>query len=62
MLSIVYFFIKTHDVSETGVCLRRQVKDTHSAGPNRVGVFYLMTETDSSLRNVVFFTKKIDNV
>jgi hypothetical protein len=26
---------KTHDVSESGVCLRCQVKDTYSVGPNR---------------------------
>jgi hypothetical protein len=29
-----------------------------SIGPNRVGVFYLMTETQSSLRNVVCFNQK----
>jgi hypothetical protein len=53
------FFIITHNVSETGVCLRHQVKDTYSVGPeivlaisigpNRIGVIYLMAETDSIL-------------
>jgi hypothetical protein len=52
---------RTHDVSETGVCLCHQVKKdlALSVGPNRVGVlFYLMMETDSSLRNVVCFLIK----
>jgi hypothetical protein len=35
-LSIVYPWLKTHDISETGVCLRHQAKkDTYSVGPNR---------------------------
>jgi hypothetical protein len=28
------FLIKAHDVSETGVCLRHQIKDNYSVGPN----------------------------
>jgi hypothetical protein len=60
-----------HDVSETGICLCHQVKNTPSLlGPtDRASlclqtsvkwaqqtrcISYLMTETDSSLRNVVF--------
>jgi hypothetical protein len=37
VLDIIHrlFLIKIHNVSETGVCLRRQVEDTYSVGPNR---------------------------
>jgi hypothetical protein len=57
------FLIKTLNVSETGVCFCHWVKDMHSIGPNRIGVFNLMTETESSLRNFVCFNQKqsIDN-
>jgi hypothetical protein len=37
LLDIIHrlFLIKTHNVSETGVCLRHQVKYNYSVGPNR---------------------------
>jgi hypothetical protein len=37
LLDIIHplFFIKTHNVSETGVCLCHQVKGTYSVGPNK---------------------------
>jgi hypothetical protein len=59
LLDIIHrlFLIKTHNVSETGVW-SHWVKDTYFIGPNRIGVFYLMTETESSLRNVVCFNQK----
>jgi hypothetical protein len=58
-----------HNVSETGFCLRLQVKPTqfgpiHRASPEigtcsidwvQLSMFYLMTETESSLRNFVFW-------
>jgi hypothetical protein len=75
-LSIVWWWLKIHDVSETGICLRHQVtgEGTYSErlrlalsiGPIGVGTLpcYLMTETDSSLRNVVYFNhhQTMDNV
>jgi hypothetical protein len=67
-LSIVCLWSKTHDVSESGVCVRHQVKrhplcwtqyiELVPIGPNIIGVFYLMMETDLSLRNVVFFDQR----
>jgi hypothetical protein len=37
LLGIIHhlFLIKTHNVSETGMYLCHQVKDTYSVGPNR---------------------------
>jgi hypothetical protein len=35
----LFFYKNTHDVSETGVCLRHQVKDTYSVGPNRASPY-----------------------
>jgi hypothetical protein len=37
LLDIIHclFLIKTHNVSETGVCLHRQVKYIYSVGPSR---------------------------
>jgi hypothetical protein len=54
-LNIIHrlFLIKTHDVSETGVCL---------SGPAEWVSFYVMTETYYSLRNVVcVLYQKIDD-
>jgi hypothetical protein len=55
-------FLKNHNVSETGFCLRPQEKPTQldpDIGASSIywiqlGRFYLRTETESSLRNVVF--------
>jgi hypothetical protein len=57
----VYF--SKHKVSETGFCLRLWVKPTHLSPINRASPyfrtigsgFYLKTETESSLQNVVFW-------
>jgi hypothetical protein len=76
-LPIVLFLSKTlssffkYKVSETGFCLRLQVKPTQLGPIDRAGPisgdktidwaelnrFYLKTETESSLRNVVFLNK-----
>jgi hypothetical protein len=53
LLFIILYDLTTSVVRRQGVAL--------SIGPNRVGVFYLTTETDSSLRNVVCFWSKIDD-
>jgi hypothetical protein len=63
---MILFLFKTHNVSETGFYLRVQVEPTQ-LGPigREIGTssvdwsqlirFYLKTETESSLRNVVCF-------
>jgi hypothetical protein len=51
-LSIVQSLFK-NNVSETGFCLRPQVK-AQSTELVSISGFYLRTETESSLRNVVF--------
>jgi hypothetical protein len=64
----VLFYFSKHNVSETGFCLRLQVKPTQ-LGPTISGLeigtssmngaqlirFYLKTETESSFRNVMFW-------
>jgi hypothetical protein len=66
LLDIIHrlFLIKVHNLSETGVCLCYQVKDTYSVGPDRSSPYLRMTETDSNLQNVVCFNQKytMDNV
>jgi hypothetical protein len=61
-------YILKHNVSETGFCLRLHVKPTQLGSIDRAGPeigtssvdwaqlnrFYMKTETESSLRNVVF--------
>jgi hypothetical protein len=72
-LSIVYLWSK-YDFSETGFCLRHQIKghllcwaqwieQQRWSGhrPAESMSFYLMTETDSRLRNVVCFWSKIED-
>jgi hypothetical protein len=58
-----FVFCLKHDVSETGFCLRLQVELTFKLGPidrtslclkAQLNRFHLMTETESSLQNVVF--------
>jgi hypothetical protein len=63
----VYF--SKHNVSETEFCLRLQVKPTQLGPIDRASPYLLKTETESSLRNVVFLKinrtvldKTMDNV
>jgi hypothetical protein len=58
-LPIVLFLFKTHSVSETGFCLRLQITPAQlvpidRASPNLRSGFHPQTETEFSLRKVVF--------
>jgi hypothetical protein len=50
-------FLKSHNISETGFCVRPQEIRASSIYWIQLSRFYLRTETESSLRNVVFFFK-----
>jgi hypothetical protein len=50
-------FLKKHNVSETGFCLRPQVKPTQLDPIDRASPYLRRTEAESSLRNVVVFLK-----
>jgi hypothetical protein len=49
-------YVSKHKVSETGFHLRLQVKYIYLSSIDwvQMSMFYLKTETESSLRNVVF--------
>jgi hypothetical protein len=57
------FYLK-HNISETGVCLRLQVEPTQLSSIYRSSLCLRRQETESSLRNAVFWIKdgKINNV
>jgi hypothetical protein len=56
-------YISKHNISETGFCLRLEI-GTNSIDRAQLSRFYLKTETESSLRNVVFWNinRTMDNV
>jgi hypothetical protein len=63
-LSIALFLFKTHNVSETGFCLRLQAEPTQLGTIDRAPIelrFHLKTETESSLWNAACFKQKQDD-